>query len=117
MANSPSVFPDVLLVELMNPETGEIVDTDVTAKLELAVEKVYQHTHQISALVGDVDVSYDDEELEGLAFFNDEQEMLACITVYRLERDTGSAQLPALSEACCADKADLKQRLTTLFSD
>jgi len=109
-------FPEVFLVELMNPYSGEIEETDVCAKLELAVEKVYLHLLDYKDTLVEVEASFDtDDAIEGVGFFDENQELISCITVYHLDRDTGTAELPGIAEACRGDKQNLQQELNRIF--
>lgn len=109
-------FPAVYLVELMDPYTGELQEADVCAKLELAVEKAHVHLKEYKDSPVEVDVSFDDDDLvEGLGFFNEDKEMLACITVYHLDRDTGTAQVAGIAEACRGDKTAMQRQLNRIF--
>lgn len=109
-------FPVVYLVELMNPKTGDIEEADICAKLELAVEKVHAHLTEYSDLLVEVEVSLDeDEAIEGLGFFDEDHEILSCITVYHLDRDTGEAQDAGIATACRGDKFALQKELNRIF--
>lgn len=109
-------FPIVYLVELMNPLTGELEETDVCAKLELAVEKVYWHLCEYPETPVEVEVSLDDDQvIEGVGFFDEEHEMLACVTAYHLDRDTANAQVPDIAVACRGDKFELQKKLNRIF--
>lgn len=109
-------FPEVFLVELMNPYTGEIEETDVCAKLELAVEKVYLHLVDYKDSLIDVEVSFDaDNVIEGVGFFDEDHSLISCVTVYHLDRDTGTAKVEGLAEACRGNKRDLQQELNRIF--
>jgi hypothetical protein len=109
-------FPEVFLAELMNPYTGEIEETDVCAKLELAVEKVYLHLVDYKDSLINVEVSFDaDNAIEGVGFFDENHELVSCVTVYHLDRDTGSATVAGLGPACRGDKQALQQELNRIF--
>lgn len=104
------------LVELMNPATGEIEETDICAKLSLAVEKVYLHLQDYSEIETRVEVSYDDEQqLEGVGFFDAAHNVISCVTVYRLERDNELPTVAAIDEACRTAGIVLEERLNMIF--
>lgn len=109
-------FPDVFLVELLDAVSGELLEADVCARLESAIERVYWHLAEYKDSLVSVDVSYDDENaLEGVAFFTESQEMLACISVYRLDRDTQEPEVAEIADACNANPADLQTSLNRIF--
>lgn len=109
-------FPEVYLVELMDPYTGELQEADVCAKLELAVDKVYLHLADFKDSLIEVEVSFDEDDvIEGIGFFDEQREMLSCITVYHLDRDTGTAQEDDIAQACRGDKAALQRKLNRIF--
>lgn len=116
MTHQTQRFPEVFLVELMNPYTGELEDTDVCAKLELALEKVYWHLADYKDSLVEVEVSFDeDDAIEGVGFFDENHDIVSCVTVYHLDRDTGTAQVDAIARACRGDKRQLQQELNRLF--
>lgn len=114
----PSHFPALYLVELMNPETGNIDEVDVCARLDVAIEKVYNWLDSFGELRKSVcvEVSYDDEGvLEGVGFFNDEQDMASCITTYQLDRDADVASISEIASACAGPKDLLQSALNRVF--
>lgn len=101
----------------MHPRTGELEQSDICVRLDTAVEQVYQHLQMYPGLEVDVEVSYDeDDELEGVGFFDDNHEMLSCITVYHLERDTEQPRLRSIADACALKGAQMEQALNQIFS-
>lgn len=87
------------LVELIHPLTGVSQDVDVCAKLPVAIQRVYQHLKEHAATPR-VELSYDVRgHLEGVGFFDSTNELISCITVYHLERDTDVATMPDLIRA------------------
>lgn len=104
------------LLELLDPPTGELVHVDLFLDMSRAVEAAYTHVVNTKASVEDVDVSIDkDEELEGIGFFDKSRNLIACVTVYRLERDTEVASNPDIQKACSASIYDLQASLKKLF--
>jgi len=92
------------LVELFNPETGEIEETDVFAHLDTALDACYWHLRRKSAKTTQPYVSLDgDGELEGVAFISDDDRMWACLSVFHLYRDEERSRLE-----CLRSLADLK---------
>ena len=105
------------LVELLDPFNGEVLECDVCAKLELALEKVYEHFRQYPEVAPRVEVSFDDDdELEGVGFFDSEHEIVSCVTVYHLERDDGETRYPGLLAACQAGRQHMEASLNQVFS-
>ena len=112
-----SSFPVAFLVELLDPFNGDVLECDVCAKLELAVEKVQEHFSTYPGLDLRVEVSVDDDgELEGIGFFDSGHEIVSCVTVYHLERDDGEAQSIRVQKACRAPLNALERHLNQLFS-
>lgn len=100
----------------MHPHTGELEHTDICARLDVAVQQVYLHLQAHPEVRVDVEVSYDeDQELEGVGFFDDNHDMLSCITAYRLERDTEQAHVQAVSAACTKEGRALETALNDIF--
>ena len=113
----PAQFPPVYLLDLLRTPDGDIEESDVFSKLELAIEQALTHLKtgglNVDALV---EVSFDDaDNVEGVGFFNAEDELLACITVYHLDRETGCAADSALHEACKGDKFALQAALNRML--
>jgi hypothetical protein len=106
------------LVELLNPLSGEVEETDVFARLGPAVEKVYLHLQGYPEVEVSVEVSHDeDDEIEGVGFFDKQHEFISCITIYRLERDTAEPTVEAIRKACLASGDELQARLNTIFNN
>lgn len=100
----------------MNPTTGQIEETDICAKLSLAVEKVYLHLRDYPEVEATVEVSYDDEQqLEGVGFFDAAHNVISCVTVYRLERDNELPSVPEIDLACRTAGNELEARLNHIF--
>lgn len=109
-------FPEVFLVETFDTCSGVAQECDVYAKLELAVEAVYEELVQPPGCEVRVEVSLDEDgELEGVGFFDRGYAMLACITVYRLERENDSAVRGNIADACRGPVADLEAGLARIF--
>jgi hypothetical protein len=115
MTTTPSRFPVVYLVELFCHKTLVTEDTDVCAKLELAVQRADDHVRNVNQDVH-VEVSFDDDGvIEGVGVFNDNGAMLACVSVYHLDRDTGEASNSAIADACRSDPLQLQAALNRIF--
>lgn len=109
-------FPEVFLVETFATDSADADECDVYARLELAVEAVHEWLAQTPGRKVRVEVSVDEEgELEGVGFFDDSYAMLACVTVYRLERESGSAVSRDISHACRGPASQLEARLADIF--
>ncbi|KWU17787.1 hypothetical protein [Burkholderia cenocepacia] len=113
----PAQFPPVYLLDLLRTPDGDIEESDVFGKLELAIEQALSHLKS-AGLAADtlIEVSFDDaDNVEGIGFFNAEDQMLACVTVYHLDRETEGAADPALREACAGDKSLLQAELNRML--
>ena len=109
-------FPEVFLVETFAADPSDVDECDVYARLELAVEAVHEWLAQTPGRKVRVEVSVDEEgELEGVGFFDDSYTMLACVTVYRLERESGSAVNRNISQACRGPASQLETKLKEIF--
>lgn len=116
MTDAPTRFPAVYLVELMNPHSGELDEADVFSKLDLAVERVSQHLGEHEVTPAELDASCDeDNELEGIAFLDERGELLACVSVYHLERETAEATHEPIALACRGPHQELQAKLTHIF--
>lgn len=116
MTDAPTRFPPIYLAELLNPKTGEVEEADVFSKLELAVERVKRHLDELEVVPTDIDASCDeDDELEGIAFLNCDGELMACVAVYHLERETAVAADESIALACRGAHAELQAKLTHIF--
>ena len=107
--------PQTYLVELMHPLSGEVVLTDVCAHLDAAVQRAIDHSRQPGTGPVRSEVSVDQGVLEGIAFFNQSDEIIACVTRYHLERDTERARQPEVARAC-SDIALAQDRLNQLLN-
>lgn len=100
----------------MHPHTGELEHTDICARLDVAVQQVYLHLKSHPEVRTDVEVSYDEDgELEGVGFFDDNHDMLSCVTVYHLERDTEQAHVKEVTAACAQEGRALEAALNEIF--
>lgn len=87
------------LVELIDPTTGIAGEVDLCAKLPVAIQRVHEHLKEHGARPR-VETSYDKEgQLEGVGFFDPAGQLMSCITVYYLERDTDEPSMPDLVRA------------------
>ncbi len=105
------------LVELMYSDTGDVAEADVCAHLDVALDKAYLHLQTLDAIEGPrAEVSFDDEgELEGVGFFDADENMLACVTVYHLDRDNEQASVAAIAAACAGPRDGLQDALNALL--
>lgn len=111
-------FPPVYLAELLDTSSDEILSTDVFAKLELAVEAVYEHARTVPGLRQvSVEVSFDsDGEIEGVGIFDENEQPVAYITVYHLDRETAVATSLSIGRACRGDPSCLQAELNSTFN-
>lgn len=117
MTTSASKFPFVYLVELFNIHSFSLEEADVCATIPLALQRVYDHLHRYCDTTYS-DVSHDDDGiLEGIAVFTETGEMLACVAVYHLDRDTGEVS-PQLEKACAdSSSPSFAETLSSLFNN
>jgi hypothetical protein len=114
MPMTPVKFPPVYLLEVLSSPGGDTDECDNFGKLELAMERAVD---LLSAGPGpvEIDVSMDaNDEIEGISFLNEEQEVLALISVYHLDRDTGEATNSAIAAACRGDKHALQAAMNRI---
>lgn len=107
--------PQTYLVELMHPLSGEVLLTDVCAHLDAAVQRAVDHSRQPGTGPVRSEVSVDQGVLEGIAFFNQSSEIIACVTRYHLERDTERARQPEVALAC-EDLSKAQDRLNHILN-
>ncbi|PNG49986.1 MULTISPECIES: hypothetical protein [unclassified Variovorax] len=111
---TPVKFPPVYLLEILSSPGGGTDECDNFGKLELAVQRAVDALSEASGPI-EVDVSLDvSDEIEGISFLNEEQEVLALISVYHLDRDTGEATDPAIAMACRGDKNALQSAMNRI---
>ncbi len=105
------------LVELMYSDNGEVAEADVCAHLDVALDKAYLHLQTLEMLEDPrAEVSFDEDgELEGVGFFDAHENMLACVTVYHLDRDNEQASEPAIAQACAGPRDRLQDALNALL--
>lgn len=109
-------IPPVYLVTLTDLETN-LPSSDVSLSLEEAVQQVYFHLMDYYESSLTFDVSVVDSELRGIGFMSEQGDMLACISVYRLDRDDTPIE-PFILEALPANttsKSKLTSSLKSLF--
>lgn len=100
----------------MHPHTGELEQADICAQLGTAVQQVFEHLQEHPEVAVFVEVSHDEDgELEGVGFFDENHEMLSCITAYRLERDTDVPTVPSIVEACLSPGPQMEGALNSVF--
>lgn len=102
----------------MNPYSGELEHADIFVRLDTAIETVREHfLATCPQLNVTVEVSYDeDRELEGVGFFDDDHQLVSCVTAYRLDRDAEVATDLRISEACLAGPEHMQDKLNQLFT-
>ena len=108
--------PPAFLVELFPLTKSDTLEADLHADLGVAVERVYLHLKQ-AAVKAEVEPSYtDDGELEGMAFFDQNAELLACLTVYRLDRDCDQVKTPEIQAALRLAEPERTKVLNLIFA-
>lgn len=112
----PTAHPPAYLVEILVPTSTETLETDLHANLGVAVERVFSHFSARGVSLS-VEVSYAaDSELEGMAFFDKELRLVACLTVYRLDRDHDEVANPQVSQALALPEPARSVALNKLFA-
>lgn len=109
-------LPPVYLVELFGEAHDPSLSTDVCARLPVAIQKVHSQLmrHRQSARVK---VSYDAAGgVDGVAFLDQEDCLLACITAYRMEHDNEAVSLEPLKPALLLPEPLRSQALNQLFT-
>lgn len=117
MSRPSSAFPPVFLLELLDGPNGLTDEADNFSKLELAIERALSHLRELRVDFT-AEVSFDEDgELEGISFIDvDASGVVAFITAYHLDRETGAAANPALSAACAGDLSNLQAFLSQELS-
>lgn len=111
---SPTI-PPCYLVELLNPHNSVTVESDICANFAVAVQRVFDHLKKERASAR-VEVSYDKAgEVEGMAFFNGVNDIISCITVFHLERDTDVASNKGLLDALELNEPNRTKALNEIF--
>jgi hypothetical protein len=111
----PTPQPQVLLVELLDLDTEDLFECDVTAHLQNALESVFVYLADYNETITPEVSIASDGELEGIAFFGPNEQQLAFITVYYLERDQPSCEFDGLRELVARPLAQLDEGLKALF--
>jgi hypothetical protein len=107
--------PPTYLVELLSGISGELLEAEVYARLDTAVEKAAVHAKSELGPQAHASVSLNvNSEIDGVGFFDDNQNLVACVTVYRLEHDAEAPTVPELQSAC-EGSADSMQTLLNAF--
>ena len=115
LPTSPSI---VFLVELLNPKTGEIEYYVNCIRLDTSVYQVFTHLQKYQEVPVQVDVSYDEQnEIEGIGFFDDDHEVISCVTAYHLDRDNDEPQHEEVKLACLQAGQDLEAALNKIFGN
>jgi hypothetical protein len=111
-----SSFPPVYLLEVLAAPGGDTEHCDNFAKLELAVEACISALAE-KKLATSAEASFDpdDQQLEGIAFFNEEEIPVAFITVYHLGRDIAEASNEQLRTACRGAHGTLQETLNRIL--
>lgn len=103
------------LVELMEPCSLQILEVDLCARLDVALQRVHEHLQGTKTRCR-VEFSYDEQgQLEGVGFFNASNELVSCITVYRLARDNDVSNMKALNAALSLDEPARTEAVNSIF--
>jgi hypothetical protein len=85
------------------------------AKLAVAMQKVHAYLAELRES-SRVELSYDvDGQLEGVGFFNGVDDLMSCITVYHLERDSDQPNMPELIRALLLPEPACSAAINALF--
>lgn len=110
------IYPPIYLVELFDPFTGEIINADVFARMDTAVETALIHSKKIPSLKVHAEVSTDvSGGIDGFGFFDEDHELVACITVSNLTHDKQEPQLTSVRSACLLPPAQMQAALNTIL--
>ena len=110
--NNPSY-----LIELFNPVTKELEETDICKKLAVAIDKAYDHLNAFSSIIDNIDVSFDAQgQVEGIGFFDEKGGIVTCITTYHLDKDTDEPKNIDVLRACEGPKELLQQQMFKIFN-
>lgn len=111
----PTTHPPAYLVEFLAPVSTETLETDLHADLGVAIDRVYTHFAGGATPVV-LEPSYtEDGELEGIAFFDRKLHLVACLTVYRLDRDCDEVATPGIVHALALPEPARTEALNALF--
>ena len=105
----------VLLVELLDFGTEDLLECDVTLHLQNALEAVYVHLADYSQAVTPKVSLASNGELKGIGFFGPNEEYLAFISAYYLEREAASCEFEPLRNLCAQPLSNLDAGLKELF--
>lgn len=101
----------------MHPVSGDVVQADVCAHLDAAVQYAIDHVRAPGCGAVSVEASFcEDAFLEGIAFLAKDGFLVACITRYHMERDDERARCLQVSFAC-SDEALVQERLSALLAE
>ncbi|MNR71614.1 hypothetical protein D3C71_22450 [compost metagenome] len=105
----------VYLLEILARPDGDTAECDNFAALEVAIERALEGLRSLNVPI-EVEVTLDeDQQLEGIAFFNEQGELLGLITAYHMERDTDLAHNTAIQAACRGPLPQLEAALNSLL--
>lgn len=108
--------PSTILLELVHLPSGHLEDADVFARLDTAIEKAYLHVCEAKFVGVRVEVSVNDgDTIDGVGFFDFDNNMLACITVYQTEFDSEEPSIDAVRAACALAPGDMQEQLNALL--
>lgn len=111
------IYPLIYLVELFDPHTGEILDADVFARMDTAVETAFLHTRKTPLIRVHAEVSTDETGvIDGLGFFDEDHELVACITTSNLTHDNQLPLLPQIRQACVLSPLAMQAALNGFLS-
>jgi hypothetical protein len=105
-----------LLIELFDLATEEILNCDVSARLDNALQAVYLHLAQYADTVTPQVSLGTEGELDGIAFFGPNEKHLAFITAYYLEREVPECEFDGLRDIAALPLSELDNGLKSLFS-
>ena len=105
----------IFLVELLDLSTEDIIECDVTAYLENAIEAAYTHlANLLDQVTPEVTIDRDGE-LEGIAFLGPNEEQYAFITAYYLNRDAPAAEFESIRTLAAQPLSGLQAGLRAIF--
>lgn len=110
-----TTLPPAFLVELLDLESEDLYECDVTRHLQNALECVLEHLAAFEGRVTPQVTIAPDGEFEGIAFFGPQEQQLAFITGYYLERDTPSCEFEVIRELMEQPISELEVGLKAIF--
>jgi hypothetical protein len=112
-ANSP---PPVYLVELLDPHLVTHQKSDVSRFLQNAIGTVHKHLEEFAEPVTvEVQVDIASGEMAGIVFFTEEEEAIAVIRPYYLDREDVECTNPDIVKAAEGPLSKLEKLLNRTF--